>query len=147
MNLISSHLHFSPLWADPTKNNFVVQKFNQKLLPVNRSKFQQYRPHIESWLEGFPSGWWGTCTSSSGRKPFCLMRYIYLISRKETLLVDEVHLPHQQEGNPSGWWGTCTNRKQNLAGRALFFRNYIFFFLQFYSWIVFDFFFLFMFLK
>ncbi|KAA1135681.1 hypothetical protein PGTUg99_002739 [Puccinia graminis f. sp. tritici] len=27
---------------------------------------------------------------------------MYLIDRKETLPIDEVHLPHRPEGNPSG---------------------------------------------
>jgi hypothetical protein len=42
------------------------------------------------------------CTSSTGRKPFQSMRYIYLVDQRGFLLVEEVHLPHQPEGNPFG---------------------------------------------
>ncbi|KAA1124646.1 hypothetical protein PGTUg99_026289 [Puccinia graminis f. sp. tritici] len=33
---------------------------------------------------------------------------MYLIQRKETLPLDEVHVPHPSEGNPSAGRGTCT---------------------------------------
>ncbi|KAA1095913.1 hypothetical protein PGTUg99_035410 [Puccinia graminis f. sp. tritici] len=46
--------------------------------------------------------------------PFQLARYMYLAGWKETLPIDEVHVPRQLEGN--SWRGTCTSP----AGRETF---------------------------
>ncbi|KAA1100362.1 hypothetical protein PGTUg99_023127 [Puccinia graminis f. sp. tritici] len=70
------------------------------------------RRAVHSPAEGFPSAGRGTCTSSSGRKPFRWTRYTYLVHRKETLPLDKVHVPRPSEGNPSAGQGTCTSSKR-----------------------------------
>ncbi|KAA1122423.1 hypothetical protein PGTUg99_037544 [Puccinia graminis f. sp. tritici] len=59
------------------------------------------RRAVYSPAEGFPSAGRGTRTSSIRRKPFRWTRYMYLVHRKETLPLDEVHVPRPSEGNPS----------------------------------------------
>ncbi|KAA1121172.1 hypothetical protein PGTUg99_022517 [Puccinia graminis f. sp. tritici] len=54
-------------------------------------------------LEGFPSSRRGTSTSSTGRTPFQLARYMYLVDWKGFLPAVEVLVPRQLEGLPSSW--------------------------------------------
>lgn len=39
---------------------------------------------VPHWLEGFPSGWWGTYTSLFGRKPRCQVQYLVPIFWKKS---------------------------------------------------------------
>jgi hypothetical protein len=87
-------------------NNYACITSVTFLLPVNKVDV----PH---WLEGFPSDQQSTslrgrCTLLIGRVSFQLARYMYLINRKETLPINEVHLPQQPDGNPSAQQGRCT---------------------------------------
>jgi hypothetical protein len=82
---------------------FWVFKFwdntNKHLIP---SRLASVAPLVWMLLSRTPSGQRGTCTSSTARKPFQLMWYMYLFYWKGFLLINEVRLPHWPEGNPSG---------------------------------------------
>jgi hypothetical protein len=50
--------------------------------------------NLPLWPEGNPSGQQCICTLLIGRFSFQSTRYMYLINRKETLPINEVHLPY-----------------------------------------------------